>query len=274
LSGSNAAAARRGGGHKADYGSFLARNPFESPFTLGFFYREKMRAIHRIAPDEPLAEILEVGAGEGGLTKLLYPLASVTSLDIDPGLAAAPANRQANVRFVASDATALPFASGFFDAVTMFDVLEHVPGDDSAVREAVRVLRPGGLLMVSTPAEDWRFPFHAVLKPVCPPEAEMFAKWGHVRRGYSVADLEALVGWSAERIATFINPVTVVQHDIAFSRLPRILRKGMCTALLPVTLLGYACHRPGTRGTENAVCWRRPAHGARPGRQTPAPRGR
>ena len=40
--------------HKRPLGSFLDSNPFECPLTLGFFYREKMRAIHRVAPDGPL----------------------------------------------------------------------------------------------------------------------------------------------------------------------------------------------------------------------------
>ena len=50
---------------------FLTKNPFPHPHTLGFFYREKMRAIHRIAPDLALNNILEIGGGQGGLTALL-----------------------------------------------------------------------------------------------------------------------------------------------------------------------------------------------------------
>src|SRR5688572_23393019 len=57
--------------HKCPRSTFLAHNPFPSPLTLGFFYREKMRAIHRVAPDAPFEEILEVGGGRSGLTHLL-----------------------------------------------------------------------------------------------------------------------------------------------------------------------------------------------------------
>src|SRR5690606_16231386 len=86
--------------HKARLGAFLARNPFPLPYTFGFFYREKMRAIHRVAPDRPLAEVLEVGGGRSGTTALLFPGARVTNLDMDASCAEAPCNRQPRVRFV------------------------------------------------------------------------------------------------------------------------------------------------------------------------------
>lgn len=252
----NSAASRP---HKAALGSFLRRNPFDSPYTLGFYYREKMRAIHRIAPEESFGEILEVGAGRGGLTALLYPNAQITNLDFNASFAADAPNRQPNVRFVCADATALPLRDQSFDAVTMFDLLEHVPDDRAAAQEALRVLRPGGVLLVSSPNLNWRFPYYGALAPLCPHEEEMFAEWGHVRRGYEVPDLESIIGLPCERWATFINPLTVISHDLAFSRLPRRARQAACLALSPLTWAAYALHKPHTRGTEIASAWRKPA---------------
>jgi ubiquinone/menaquinone biosynthesis C-methylase UbiE len=243
--------------HKRPLHAFLDRNPFESPMTLGFFYREKMRAIHRIAPDGPFDHILEVGGGRSGLTRLLYPETRVTNLDMDASFADAPPNRQEGVRFVCGDATELQFEDGVFDTVTMFDVLEHIPDHARAVAEALRVLKPRGYLLVSTPNEHWRFPYYRFMRPFCPTEEEMFAEWGHVRRGYSLEELEALIGLTCERAATFISPISVLCHDVAFSRAPGRVRRAVCLALSPITWLGYALHRPGSLGTETASAWRK-----------------
>lgn len=49
------------------------------------------------------------------------------------------------------DALGLPFGDGEFDRIVAAEVLEHIPADIQAIRELVRVLRPGGTLAVSVP---------------------------------------------------------------------------------------------------------------------------
>ena len=49
------------------------------------------------------------------------------------------------------DALALPFADGEFDRVVASEVLEHIPEDEQAIAELVRVLRPGGTMAVTVP---------------------------------------------------------------------------------------------------------------------------
>ena len=243
---------------KAPLSAFLARNPFPNGWTDGLFYREKMRAIHRIAPaiigiEGARARILEIGGGRSGLAHLLYPDAEVVTVDLDFALrGGSPA-----ATFVCGDARRLPFADGTFDAVTLFDVLEHIRDDDAAAHEALRVTRPNGVVLVSTPNTDWHYPFYRFMKPLCPPETELMADWGHVRRGYSTAQLTALFGAAPERRATFINPVTSFYHDLAFSRLPRRARKPLYAVAAPIVTIGYLAHRPGTPGNETAFAWRR-----------------
>jgi GT2 family glycosyltransferase/SAM-dependent methyltransferase len=244
--------------HKAPLGPYLRQNPFPYPLTEGFFYREKMRAIHRIAPDLPIKEILEIGGGQSGLSALLYPKAFVTNADLDPEFASSPLNAGPRKRFVQADATKLPFPDESFDAVTMFDVLEHIPDHEAAASEALRVLRPGGYVLVTSPNENWRFPYYRALAPICPTDQDMIEEWGHVRRGYELEDLESLFGRTPSKTATFITPVTVIGHDIGFSKLPSRVRRSLAMGLSPLTWAGYRFHSPTARGTETASSWHKP----------------
>jgi len=247
--------------HKAPLGAFLARNPFPGPFTDGLYFRDKMRAVHRIAPDLAVEDLLEVGGGQSGLSAMLYPQARVVNLDMDPVFAHAPCNRNnPKVTFITGDATQLPFADECFDLVTMFDLLEHVPDDAAVAREALRVLRPGGQLLVSTPDRDrWRYPYYRIFKSICPAEEELFAEWGHVRRGYTKGELDALFGRPAERVTSFINPLLAFSHDVSFSRLSRRRRRTLHALLAPVSALGWVTHGVTTPGTEFAAAWRKPS---------------
>lgn len=245
-------------GYKAPLRQFLARNPFPNGLTDGLFYREKMRAIHHVAPIFEAAQaprILEIGGGQSGLASYLYPDADVVTLDIDPALASRqpPGTRS---RFVLGDACDLPFASASFDIVTLFDVLEHITDDARAAAEAQRVLRPGGFVLASTPNADWHYPYYRFMAPLCPPEVALMAEWGHVRRGYDRAQISDLFG-PPERSAGFINPLTAWYHDLAFSKLGRTARTVLYAVSAPITLLGYLAHRPGFRGTETSYAWRR-----------------
>lgn len=240
---------------------FLARNPFPNGRTDGLFYREKMRAIHRVAPDAlskgAAPRMLEIGGGRSGLASLLYPAAQIISLDLEEQLLhdAPDASR---AQGVCADACHLPFADASFDAVTLFDVLEHIPDDHRAASEALRVTRPGGWLLVSTPRENWRYPWYGFMQRWCPPESQLMNEWGHVRRGYEPDTLERLFGAEPHTLASFINPVTAFFHDVAFSRLGRRKRKLLYMLAAAPTLLAYALHRPGSPGTEMAYAWRRP----------------
>lgn len=241
---------------KRRLGDFLARNPFERGWTDGLFYREKMRAIHAIAPARlPAgARVLEIGGGRSGMARKLYPEAHVTTIDIDPGLAPDHAADEAS-EFVLGDARALPFPDRSFDLVTMFDVLEHIEEDRKAATEALRVVKAGGWVLISTPYEHWRYPHYPFMHRFCPPEHELMDEWGHVRRGYTQEGVARLFGRPADIGANFINPVTSFYHDVAFSRLPRRARKLVYLATAVPVLAAYAIHRPSTRGSEMACAW-------------------
>ncbi len=242
---------------KAKLALYLSRNPFPRGWTFGFFFREKMRAIHDVAPASMTGPILEIGGGQSGLTQLLYPGASVVNIDIDERLGRAEANRRPGTSFVCGDAVRLPFADHAFGCVTLFDLLEHVPDDRAAAAEILRVLRPSGTILLSTPNDRWRYPYYRAIASFCPSEEELFREWGHVRRGYALDDLVRLFRDPPEATSSFNNALTVIGHDVAFSRLPWRLRHVLCMLLWPVTFLGYSLR--SLRGTEIVGRWRAPA---------------
>ena len=97
-------------------------------------------------------EVLEVGIGRGR-TLPYYPAGiHLTGVDISPVSLAAASERARSLGLNASlreaDASDLPFASGHFDTVVFCFALCTIPDDRRAVAEAVRVLQPGGSLLL------------------------------------------------------------------------------------------------------------------------------
>lgn len=69
---------------------------------------------------------------------------------------------EATIGAVQGDGERLPFEDGLFDLVICTETLEHVPDDKAILQELTRVLRPGGVLVLSVPDEYserllWRF---------------------------------------------------------------------------------------------------------------------
>jgi SAM-dependent methyltransferase len=90
-------------------------------------------------------------------------------LDFSPAMLAVARQRNAAVRFDEGDAEALPYADAGFDAVVSNFGIHHVPRPLFALREAHRVLRPGGRVAFSfwaAPGENvaWKLVFDAVAR--------------------------------------------------------------------------------------------------------------
>ena len=100
------------------------------------------------------AEVLDIGAGTGGITRRIAAQASrcrVLGVEPSPELVDAARERAGgidNLAFAVGDAYALGFDDARFDAVIFHTVLCHVTEPGRALAEAARVLRPGGQLVV------------------------------------------------------------------------------------------------------------------------------
>lgn len=123
-----------------------------------FFYGARFAAVMKVLAPAPGERILELGCGSGYYTRALAAVgADVTATDLaenylEQARAFVGDELGRRVRFRCEDAQRLSSPDGCFDKVLMTEVLEHLPEPERGLAEAVRVLRPGGLLVVSTPS--------------------------------------------------------------------------------------------------------------------------
>jgi SAM-dependent methyltransferase len=109
-------------------------------------------------------KVIDVGCGQGrhsfeafrrGANVIAFDQSAGDLNDVDEILQAMKDQGEvptsARAEAVKGDALDLPFADGTFDCVIASEILEHVPQDDKAIAELVRVLKPGGALVITVP---------------------------------------------------------------------------------------------------------------------------
>jgi demethylmenaquinone methyltransferase/2-methoxy-6-polyprenyl-1,4-benzoquinol methylase len=119
--------------------------------SLGNDQLWRVATTRAVAP-RPGQRILDLAAGTGASSvSLARSGAEVVAADFSPGMIAEGRRRHRgipNLTFIEADATALPFEDGEFDAVTMSFGLRNVNEPKKALRELLRVTKPGGRLVI------------------------------------------------------------------------------------------------------------------------------
>ena len=147
-----------------------------------------------------LGDVLDAGSGDGAIAALLAPRCrNLTCLDLSPRVLQAARQRlagQRNVAFAPGDVHALPFADRSFDQVLLLHVLTYAKDPALALREASRVLRPGGALAVATLARHQHL--------------EVTASYGHVNDGFSP---RALSTWLARDAGLEVEQCEITSRE-------------------------------------------------------------
>jgi ubiquinone/menaquinone biosynthesis C-methylase UbiE len=132
-----------------------------------------MEHLHRYALAQCFVEdktVLDVACGEGyGASLLGQKARKVNAIDIDAQTVQVAKDKyqQDNIQFLQGDILSLSLTDSIFDVVVCFETLEHVMDHDRMIRELKRVLKPGGLILISTPDKKnysekngYQNPFH------------------------------------------------------------------------------------------------------------------
>ena len=126
-------------------------------------------------------EVLEIGPGPGLVTRALvdYGVGRLTTVEIDEAAAGRLRERFGDrVTVHTGDASAMPMDSELYDTIVCCTMLHHVPTvelQDAILREAHRVLKPGGVLAGSDSKTDLRFRIFHLFDIHNPIDADGFA---------------------------------------------------------------------------------------------------
>ncbi len=113
----------------------------------------------------PPCRFLDCGCGSGGYLLAFDSLEGVDAHGLEYEEAKVSLARQRGIaedRILQGDIQSMPYEDGYFDAVLLNEVLEHIPDHHKGLSEVNRILRPGGILLVFSPNRCYPFETHGV----------------------------------------------------------------------------------------------------------------
>ncbi len=118
-------------------------------YVQRFWQRTKLRNVISFVPEDKV--VVDVGGGSGVLAKLLGDTNAVVSSDISLKCVKNARKLDARTRGVVNDAMNLPYSDASADVVACVELIEHLTDPDKCLSEIQRILKPGGILVLTTP---------------------------------------------------------------------------------------------------------------------------
>lgn len=171
--------------------------------------------------------IIDIGGKDGFVShnlQIMLPNLKITVLDIDKKELQVAKERGLNT--LCASGFELLVKDNCVDIILLLSVIEHVKEDDKLIEEISRVLKTDGKLILATPGQDGvSFPF------LSNKENEMIQKkWGHVRKGYSLEEIEKLLKNSnlmVEKAKKYFNLVTRFFYRLCFLSIVPLIGRSM-----------------------------------------------
>ena len=116
--------------------------------------------VRRVAQPPKQARILEIGCGTGHNLAMLEGFGRVEATELDDGARAIAEQRLGRTIAPARLPDLEGFDKGAYDLVALLDVLEHVDDDKGTLAAIHALLKPGGALLLTVPANPWMWSAH------------------------------------------------------------------------------------------------------------------
>lgn len=162
--------------------------------------------------------VLDLGAGTGAATRAIRA-AGGSSIAADVALGMLRAMRPEQVARAVADARALPVADGTLDGVVAAFSLNHVPDPERALREALRVTKPGSPLLVSSYASDDTHPVKQAVDQAATELGWRSEGWVHDLRTVSIPVLASVEGARRVALEAGLDRVEVRYAQVPFPEL-------------------------------------------------------
>ena len=121
------------------------------------------RAVTSIIAPKPGMKILDIAAGTGSSSRPLVDKgAEVTALDFSQGMIEQGRKQNKNIKFVQGDALKLPFEDNSFEVTTISFGLRNTSSTEIALKEALRVTKDGGRIVVA----EFSHPVNPIFKKI------------------------------------------------------------------------------------------------------------
>jgi 2-polyprenyl-3-methyl-5-hydroxy-6-metoxy-1,4-benzoquinol methylase len=185
-----------------------------------------LRIVHSLTAISTQTRWLDYGCGNGGLVRHIRQVSPCFAVGYEEGWIA---ERAARCGIPLVSAAEFDQLAGSFDIVSLIEVIEHIPDPVSCLRQASRLLRPGGLVYLTTGNAR--------------PYRQSLLKWSYLAPEIHVSLFEpeslALAMQKAGLRPEYVGPRPGLSQVIRFEILKnlRVSRRNRCERLLPWPLL-------------------------------------